>query len=415
MNATDVPPPHRFMFRTRRLSVLVGVAVLALALLTLRVLLWRLGNHNFDMRGAYLVWQAYLIEHGRWHALRRPVGMYFPAYYELTTLTSYLDGHFSRVTQIKVISFCFDIFAAVVAYLLAGRLTRRGGSEGPSTAQLVAPFTILAGPTIILNGAVWGQCDIVFTSFLLLSVWAIIADKDALATLSFGFSLAFKLQAVFLAPFLFAMVLGRRVRWQYLLLVPVGWIIALIPPVLNGARVWDYLLQPGSQAGAFPVLAIDIGNPWAVLQAAGLSERIGLPIGLVVTVVLFFVLGLWGAKSRFSSATNTLALAAFGAQAMPYFMPKMGNRYFLPAEVLLCVLSCVDFAFALPAGLVILASLLAYGEYFAPFARHFVLFVALLANTSALWLVFQRIRLRTRPEALGDHRTHDPSVMAGIY
>lgn len=414
MNATDVTPPYRFMFRTRRLSVLIGVAVLALALLTLRVLLWRLGNNNFDMREAYLVWQAYLIEHGRWHALRRPVGMYFPAYYELTTLTSYLDGHFSRVTQIKLISFCFDIFAAVVAYFLVGRLTRHDGSEGPSTAQLVAPFTILAGPTVILNGAVWGQCDIVFTSFLLLSVWAIIADKGALATLCFGFSLAFKLQAVFLAPFLFAMVLGRRIRWQSLLLVPVGWIIALIPPVLNGARVWDYLLQPGSQTGAFPVLAIDVGNPWAVLQAAGMSARIGLPIGLAMTVALFFLLGLWGSKSRFSSATNTLALAAFGVQVMPYFMPKMGNRYFLPAEVFLCVLSCVDCAFALPAGLVILASLLTYGEYFAPFARHFVLFVALLANTAALWLVFQRIMLRTRREALSDHRTNDPSIMAGI-
>ena len=118
MNATDVPTPYRFMFRKRRLSVLVGLAVLALALLTLRILLWRLGNNNFDMREAYLVWQAYLIEHGRWHALRQPVGMYFPAYYELTTLTSYLDGHFSRVTQIKLISFCFDIFAAVVAYFL---------------------------------------------------------------------------------------------------------------------------------------------------------------------------------------------------------------------------------------------------------------------------------------------------------
>jgi hypothetical protein len=74
----------------------------------------------------------------------------------------------------------------------------------------------------------------------------------------------------------------------------------------------------------------------------------------------------------------------------------------------------VDCAFALPAGLVILASLLAYGEYFAPFARHFVLFVALLANTAALWLVFQRIMLRTRREALTDHRTNDPSIMAGI-
>jgi Gpi18-like mannosyltransferase len=354
------------------------------------------------MRTAYLVWQQYLIEHGRWHALREPNGMYFPAYYEVTTLTSYLDGHFNRVMQIKLVSFCFDIFAAAVAYIIVGRLTRRGSNEGPSVAQLVAPFTILAGPTIILNGAIWGQSDIVFTSFLLLSVWAVIAEMGALAALFFGFALAFKLQAVFLAPFLFAMVLGRRIRWQSLLLVPVGWIIALIPPILNGARVGDYLLQPGSQAGAFPVLAIDVGNPWGLVQWLGVTERIGLPIGLAITVVLFVVLGLWGSRTGFRDSVNTLALAAFSAQAMPYFMPKMNDRYFFTAELFLCVLSCVDLAFALPAGLVILASLLACGEYFFPFARHFVLFVALLANTAALWLVFQRLRLRLRRAEVTD-------------
>ena len=171
MNATDRPASNRPVFRrTLPLSAVTGLAVLALALLTLRILLWRVGNTNFDMREAYLVWQSYLIEHGRWHALRQPIGMYFPAYYELTTLTSYLDGHLNRVVQIKVISFCFDIFAAIVAYKVIGRIKLREEDERrPSAAQLVAPFTILAGPTIILNGAVWGQCDIVFTSFLLLS------------------------------------------------------------------------------------------------------------------------------------------------------------------------------------------------------------------------------------------------------
>lgn len=415
MNAADTQTLHRPFFRTRPLAVLMGLGILALALLTLRLLLWRLGNDNFDMLGAYLPWQNYLIEHGRWHALRRPIGMYFPAYYELTTLTSYLDGHFGRVMQIKVVSFCFDIFAAGVAYILAGRLTRGENRNGPSTAQLVAPFTILAGPTIILNGAVWGQCDIVFTTFLLLSVWAVIADMGALATLFFGFALAFKLQAVFLAPFILAMLLARRIRWQHLLLVPVGWVVALIPPILNGAHVLDYLLQPGSQAGAFPLLAIDVGNPWGLVQMAGVSERVGLPIGLAIALALVVVLGRWGSRSAFRSAVNTLALAAFSLQAIPYFTPKMGNRYFFPAEVFLCVLSCIDLAFALPAALVILASLLAYGEYFAPFARHFVLFVALLANTAALWLVFQRIMFLVRGEALIEEPACSASIMAGLH
>ena len=408
------PASDRVVYRARLLSGLSGFAILVLGLLVLRVLLWRTGNNNVDMRGSYLVWQTYLIEHGRWHALSHPVGMYFPAYFELTALTSYLDGHVSRVAQIKLISFCFDIVAAAAAYVLAGRLTRREG-QGPSFAQFVAPFVILAGPTVILNGAVWGQCDIVYTSFLLLCLWAVVADLGAAAALFFGFALAFKLQAVVLAPFLFAMVLARRIRWQYLLLIPVGWIIALIPPLLNGARISEYLLQPVSQAGAFPALAIDVGNPWGLVQWMGMSLGIGLPLGLAITAALFLVLGMWGSKAGFRNSVNTLALAGLSAQSMAYFMPKMGNRYFLPAEVMLCVLSCVDVSFVLPAGLVIVASLLAYGEYFAPFARHVVLLVALLANTAALWLVFQRVMYSVRHEELTGRRKGPTSVMPNSY
>ena len=128
MNATDRRASNRSAPRkTLPLSAVTGLAVLALALLTLRILLWRTGNANVDMRQDYLVWQSYLIVHGRWHALRQPIGMYFPAYYELTTLTSYLDGHLDRIAQIKVISFCFDIFAAIAAYKVIGRINSATG------------------------------------------------------------------------------------------------------------------------------------------------------------------------------------------------------------------------------------------------------------------------------------------------
>jgi hypothetical protein len=82
--------------------------------------------------------------------------------------------------------------------------------------------------------------------------------------------------------------------------------------------------------------------------------------------------------------------------AIPYVMPKMHDRYFFPAEIFLCILSCVDLAFVLPAALVLSASLICYGNYFLYHVRYSVLSAALLANTAALWLVFQQIRIRIR-------------------
>jgi Gpi18-like mannosyltransferase len=381
---------------TTPLSVNVGLIILALALLTLRITLWRYFV-NSDLLNAFLPWQTYLLEHGRWHALQHPFSMYFPAYFDITAMTSYLDGHINRVSQIKLVSFAFDIVTAAVAYYFVGRLTRGSAPGGRrSVAQLVAPFCILAGPTVLLNGAVWGQSDIVYTCFLLLSTYCVITGMGALAALFFGVAFAFKLQAIFLAPFIAAMLLQRRIRWWHLLLVPVGWLAALLPPVLNGARALQFLSLTSSQGESFPTLAINVGNPWIVADRIHFNVNAGTLAGIVLTALVMIAITIWGVQPAFRNATNTLALATLSVLAIPYVMPKMHDRYFFPAEIFLCILSCVDLAFVLPAALVLSASLICYGNYFLYHVRYSVLSAALLANTAALWLVFQRVRIRIR-------------------
>ena len=381
---------------TTSLSVNAGLIILALALLTLRVTLWRYFV-NSDLLNAFLPWQTYLLEHGRWHALQHPFSMYFPAYFDITAMTSYLDGHINRVSQIKLVSFAFDIVTAVVAYYFVGRLTRGSTPGGRrSVAQLVAPFCILAGPTVLLNGAVWGQSDIVYTCFLLLSICCVITGMGALAALFFGVAFAFKLQAIFLAPFIVAMLLQKRIRWWHLLLVPVGWLAALLPPVLNGAKALQFLSLTSSQGESFPTLAINVGNPWIVADRIHFNVNAGTLAGIVLTALVMIAITIWGVQPAFRNATNTLALATLNVLAIPYVMPKMHDRYFFPAEIFLCILSCVDLAFVLPAALVLSASLICYGNYFLYHVRYSVLSAALLANTAALWLVFQQVRTRIR-------------------
>jgi len=103
-----------------------------------------------------------------------------------------------------------------------------------------------------------------------------------------------------------------------------------------------------------------------------------------------------GAQPAFRGARNTLVLATLSILSVAYVMPKMHDRYFFPAEIFLCILSCVDLAFVLPAALVLSASLICYGNYFLQHVRYSVLAAALLANTAALWLVFQQARARLR-------------------
>jgi len=399
MSSTAHNPSHPSASENAsRRSVTLGLIILALALLTLRITLWRYFV-NSDLQNAFLPWQTYLLEHGRWHALQHPFSMYFPAYFDLTAMTSYLDGHINRISQIKLLSFVFDIVTAVIAYYLVGRLTRGSMPRGRrSVAQLVAPFCILAGPTVLVNGAVWGQSDIVYTCFLLLSTFSVIVGSGAFAVLFFGFAFAFKLQAIFLAPFIAAMVLRKRIRWLHLLLLPVGWLAALVPPMLNGAKAWEFLSLTSSQGESFPTLAINVGNPWIIADRIHLNVHFGTLVGIALTALLMLALTIWGAQPAFRGARNTLAFATLSLLSVAYVMPKMHDRYFFPAEIFLCILSCVDLAFVLPAALVLTASLICYGNYFLYHVRYSVLAGALLANTAALWLVFQQVMLRIRTE-----------------
>ena len=399
MSSTAHNPSHPSASENAsRRPVTVGLIILALALLTLRITLWRYFV-NSDLQNAFLPWQTYLLEHGRWHALQHPFSMYFPAYFDLTAMTSYLDGHINRISQIKLLSFVFDIVTAVVAYYLVRRLTPGSTPRSRrSVAQLVAPFCILAGPTVLVNGAVWGQSDIVYTCFLLLSTFSVIVGSGAFAVLFFGFAFAFKLQAIFLAPFIAAMVLQKRIRWLHLLLLPVGWLAALVPPMLNGAKAWEFLSLTSSQGESFPTLAINVGNPWIIADRIHLNVHFGTLVGIALTALLMLALTIWGAQPAFRGARNTLAFATLSLLSVAYVMPKMHDRYFFPAEIFLCILSCVDLAFVLPAALVLTASLICYGNYFLYHVRYSVLAGALLANTAALWLVFQQVMLRIRTE-----------------
>jgi Gpi18-like mannosyltransferase len=224
----------------------------------------------------------------------------------------------------------------------------------------------------------------------------VITGSGALAALFFGVAFAFKLQAIFLIPFIAAMLLQRRIRWWHLLLVPVGWLGALVPPVLNGAKAWQFLALTSSQGESFPTLAINVGNPWIIADRIHLNVNMGTLAGIVLTALVMIAITIWGTQPAFRNATNTLALATISVLAVPYVMPKMHDRYFFPAEIFLCILSCVDLAFVLPAALVLSASLICYGNYFLYHVRYSVLSAALLANTAALWLVFQQLRNRIR-------------------
>ena len=83
------------------------------------------------------------------------------------------------------------------------------GQTGDGSARgVLGALLFLRLPTVILNGAYWEQCDIIFTTFLLAFVWSLIRGRPLLAMLMFSMALSIKVQAIFAAPFVVYLVLG---------------------------------------------------------------------------------------------------------------------------------------------------------------------------------------------------------------
>ena len=116
-----------------------------------------------DMSGYLIVWYDTIKAYGGIHALNIQVGNYSVLYQTLIALMTYIP--LSPVVLYKSLSVVFD-------YVLAVAVARFVYEEtGKNINKAVFSFAmVLLSPIVIMNSAMWGQCDSIFTSFLVLTV-----------------------------------------------------------------------------------------------------------------------------------------------------------------------------------------------------------------------------------------------------
>ena len=115
-------------------------------------------------------------------------------------------------------------------------------------------------PTVIMNSSVWAQCDAIYVTFCVGSVYFLIKRRPWLAAAFFGFAFAFKLQAIFFLPVLVAVLVINRQRLRSLLAAPVAFLACLTPALIAGRRLLSQLPVYPAQI-ATPSGAVGGGRP----------------------------------------------------------------------------------------------------------------------------------------------------------
>ncbi len=316
-----------------KISVPQKITTIALIVLslTLRVISISSPRSNIDMDG-YLLWYQTLYQQGIGKTLATDFSIYAPPYTYFLALATLTHDFIPPITAIKLIPICFDLLGAFYVYKIVKLKYQQG--DIPYLASAVY-FT---APTIILNSAYLGQIDSLYTSLLLVCLYFLLTEKPFISILAFGLAFSIKAQAVFFLPFLGIMTIRKRIPWLYFGLIPLVYLIAVLPTVLLGRPLLEALLIYAKQSDTFAVPSMNAPNLYSLFPPAWYSGI--LPIGMTAAIILIVYWIFATSKNKTVFDAKYLILIAFiSTTLVPFLLPKMHDRYFYPADVLSIVLA----------------------------------------------------------------------------
>jgi Gpi18-like mannosyltransferase len=347
-----------------------GIAVSALLLglaLFLRFFCFEYASGDYN---SFLThWVAFFRENGGFSALNVSIGDYNVPYLYFLSAISYL--RIPDLYLIKLFSIFFEVLTAWGVFLLTRHLVAEKRSSGAlsdlpgfaPTAPVVAFFITLFLPTAVLNGALWGQCDSIYTAFVLFAVYAALRHKGGASVVLVAVAFSFKLQAVFILPLFLIFLFTRHVKWYQLFLFPVTYGVICLPAVLMGRPVSDLFMIYLNQTSSYPSLSLNAPSLASFLPATA-DVALWSKICIAAAFLFVLILAIFAFARRASLSGRSLFL--FGllfAVGIPLLLPHMHERYFYLAEMMAVIWACARINRIFLPAMVQVASLSGYHAY----------------------------------------------------
>lgn len=288
-------------------------------------------------------------------ALRTPIGNYnLPYIYYLTVLSRF---KVESLVHIKAFSCLFDVIMAyaVMRLVMTEVEDRR--------LQLATYIIVLLLPTVMIDSAMWAQCDSVYTALCIISAFAAVRGRGRLCAISWTAAFCFKLQAVFILPALAAALFMGKVKPKHLLWIPAVYFASVLPALIAGRSVADCLNIYTNQVGYYKGLFFNAPTVWRFFGDAQIPALTNMSVYPALGALILFTLY---AISAVKSIDDKKLISLFFVSALlaAFLLPRMHERYFYMAEVLsIAYFMCDRRKWYVPAVLTT-ASLASYMEYF---------------------------------------------------
>lgn len=263
---------------------------------------------------------------------------YPPVYIMILAVLAWIQKIFSLGSQAYTLLIKIpNIFSDIICCFLIFKLAKRHfNNNGAFALSMLYAFN----PAIIINSAIWGQADAIYTLLALLIVIYILDNKLWLSGIILGIALLIKIQTGFVAfAGIFALIerksvkdwvstLGASLGIFILLVLPFGiklpfeWIIVQLIGTLTG--------YPYASVNAYNFFALFHGNwlPTSDPFLLGLSaDWWGVIIGYLLVVFMMFIYFYSKEKSK------NYYIGMFAMTGIFMFIPGMHERYLYAAII----------------------------------------------------------------------------------
>ena len=258
---------------------------------------------------------------------------------------------------IKYVTVVFDFLLGLTMMQAAKRFASKAYG-------LPALLITLALPTVVVDGACWGQCDPVYVFFIVMSLYMLETDSPYRSAISLAVAFAFKLQTIFFFPVVLLGLIHKKYKLRQALAFFAAYLVTMVPAMLAGRTFVDAISVYANQSMGqyydrltynapnlylfFPMWEFDgtqeytwmrylqgidgkSTNPYLQGALMPALQHAALYACVILTLIVVIY---WLIHYKEVTPDMTLDVALFFALFLPFVMPKIHERYFFLADML---------------------------------------------------------------------------------
>lgn len=273
-------------------------------------------------------WYDKIIELGKIKSLKYKIGDYNVPYMFILAIFSYIP--ISPLILIKTLSVIFDVILAIYSSKLVYEFIKSN-----KNARLISDIcfgVILFLPTVFMNSAVWAQCDSIYTTFIIMSLYYLKKDKVLASFILLGIAFAFKLQFIFILPIYILLYFKRDdISILHFIIIPVVNVLMCLPAIIMGRGIKDCLLIYFSQTGTYNSLTLNYPNLYSLFGEVFENQS---KVLVLFTIAIIGMISFYLFYRKAKINDNIIKIGLMLAMITVYFLPRMHERYGFLAEIL---------------------------------------------------------------------------------